>query len=249
MKKYNGLLKWIVLIVFSSYVLAQEEKSSFIMFETGIGALQPVGRFNERFGTFMTAGFQLSGMIQSKWVAGLNFKYGFTSKVKENTLILLMNEDGFVTNNEGNPADIRITGRMWHLMPEVCYKFPWLAVNVNSGLLLGLGAGYAEHRIKFLDYAQTVAALENNLYKGYDRLSGGIILKQNVGYIFIGSNRLTNFRFDLYFMQHFARNLREINYDLGTTDMQPKWYFSGTLMATWILPLYKKSAEGKYFTD
>lgn len=227
----------------------KEEKKSFPMFGTSFGILQPGGFMAERFGLFMTAGFTFDFMLQSEWLFGLDFNYGFTNKVKENTLAAITNDDGFIVNNEGNPADVRITGRLWNLIPHVEYKTRWASVNRNTGIVLGMGAGYTEHRIKFFDYAQTVASLDNQLYRGYDRYSGGPVFRQSVGFLYIGTNRITNFRLDLNLFQFYTKNFRELNYDTGLKDENYKFNFCYSLKGTWILPLYKKSAEGIFYTE
>lgn len=219
------------------------------MVGTSVGVWQPMGYLYDRFGTFMNAGFDVWWMLKSKWLPGADFKYGYTSRVKEDVLKNLKNEDGFITNNEGNPADLRITGRIWYIIPSLHYKFSVLSVNINSGLLTGAGVGYVEHRIKFLDYAQMVASLNGNLYKGYDRRSGGIILKETVGYLFIGENRVTNIYIGVCFFQMFTRNYRRFNYDEGKTDNQVRMNLAASAQLIWILPLYKKTAEGKYYTE
>jgi len=244
-----------ILVVFAALtglVYAQEEqkeKISFPMVGTGFGIIQPMGYLSARFGTFMQAGFDVSMLIRSRFITGLDFKYAFTSNVKEDVLAPIKTSEGFVINNEGNPADIRISGRMWYLVSDFSFLIPWGAVNNRSGILAGIGAGYVEHRIKFLDYAQIVAALDHSMYKGYDRLSGGIIIRENLGYQFISNNRLTNVKLVLSLSQMMTKNYRGFNYDTGKPDNDLKFNLCFHATLVWILPLYKKTAEGIYYTD
>jgi hypothetical protein len=251
MRNFTHFIPLIIFFISAAEGFSQdkEEKKSFPMFGTSFGVLQPGGFMAKRFGLFMTAGFKFDFMLQSKWLFGLDFNYGFTNNIKENTLTNITNDDGFIVNNEGNPADVRITGRLWYLIPCVEYKTNWANLNMNSGIVLGIGAGYTEHRIIFFDYAQTVASLDNQLYRGYDRYSGGLAFRQSIGFLYIGTNRLTNFRIDLILFQFYTKNFRELNYDTGLKDAHYKFNFCYSIKGTWILPLYKKTAEGIFYTE
>jgi hypothetical protein len=57
-----------------------------------------------------------------------------------------------------------------------------------------------QHKIKLYDANQKIAAVDKDLKKGYDRLSGGFGLTQFIGYKYISNNRLANcyFGFEFY---------------------------------------------------
>lgn len=210
------------------------------------GALDPAGDLNARFGPALEAGGTFSYKTYRNWMIGLDASYIFGKQVKEKVLSQLINSDGFVTDNEGYPADIRLTERGISLQATIGKLIPVKKNNPNSGLQLRLGMGYLWHKVHIYDAQKKVAAVSGDLIKGYDRLTGGFSLQQFIGYMHLSRNRLNNFYGGLEFTEAFTSSLRKLNYSDGMPDTARRFDVLFGFRLGWILPLYKKAPNEFY---
>ncbi len=207
----------------------------------------PGGDLAKRFGPNINLGGSFMVKTKHNWLMGLESNYFFGRNVKENVLTQLKNSDGFIVDNEGYPADIRVTERGFgiHLTGGKILNF--LSPNPNSGLMVSVGAGYLQSKIKLYDAQQRIAAVKGELARGYDRLSGGVSFTQFIGYMFLSDNRLLNLYFGVESYQGFTHSIRKLNYDTGLPDTQKRVDMLFGLRFGWILPLYKKTPNEFYY--
>ena len=210
------------------------------------GAQIPGGDMAKRFGSNLDAGASFLFKTSGNWVMGLDADYMFGSQIKENVLEQITNSDGFVTDNEGYPADVRLTERGIAVHAIGGRLFPFSKRNLNSGLLLTFGAGYLTHKIHIYDAQQKVASLSGDLRKGYDRSTSGLSISQFIGYMYIGKNRLNNFYFGFQFYEAFTQSRRKLNYSDGKPDTAKRLDLVYGFRVAWILPLYKKTPNDFY---
>ena len=71
----------------------------------------PYGDLAERFGPSLKAGGGFIYKTNRNWIWGIDASYLFGGNVKEDVLANLKTSDGNVIDNEGYPADIRLTQR------------------------------------------------------------------------------------------------------------------------------------------
>lgn len=206
----------------------------------------PMGDLAERFGPSFSIGGAFMYKFASNWVASVDAAYLFGSNVKEDVLEQLTNPDGFVTDNEGYPANLRITQRGLSFHLSGGRLFPVFHSNQNSGILLMLGAGYLQHKVHIYDVQQRVASVNGDLKKGYDRLSAGLSLTQFVGYLYMSRNRLGNFYGGFEAFEAFTQSKRKVNYSTGLPDTAPRLDILMGIRVGWILPLYKKMPDEFY---
>ncbi len=206
----------------------------------------PQNDLAKRFGNNFAAGGSFTWKTKHNILFGLEGSYFFSRNVKEDVLAPLKNSDGFVVDNEGYPADLRLTERGWNFYGTVGMLFSKLGHNPNSGLYFTIGAGYMQHKVKFYDASKKVAALNGDLKKGYDRLSGGFAISQFLGYNYLSQNRLINFNFGFEFYEGFTQSLRGFNYDTGLPDTQKRLDVMIGFRFGWILPLYKRTKDFYY---
>lgn len=211
-----------------------------------IGGQLPFGDMADRFGPNLDAGGMFMLKTKKNWIVGIESNYFFGRNVKENVLSQLTNSDGFMIDNEGYPADIRVTERGLgiHLFGGRLFKLA--SANPNSGLIITAGAGYMHHKIKLYDAQQKIAAFKGDLVKGFDRLSAGLSLSQFVGYLFLGENRLLNFYAGIDCYEGFTTSVRKMNYDTGLPDTKRRLDVLLGFRFGWILPLYKKKPNDFY---
>ena len=212
-----------------------------------LGGMVPSFDMADRFGPNLSAGGAFMFKTKKNWLIGADFTFMFGRNVREDVLRQLKNEDGFVMDNEGYPADIRITERGIGLHVFGGYIFKVFNPNPNSGLIVTLGAGYMQHKVNLYDAQHKVAAIKDNLAFGLDHLSSGFSLSQFVGYMFLSENRLLNFYAGFECQQGFTTSVRKLNYDTGLPDTQKRLDVLTGFRVGWILPLYKKTPNEFYY--
>lgn len=237
------------ILVFAVTVLKGQIDTSVTVPLLGINVSMqlPGGDLAKRFGANLAAGGIFAVKTRSNWLIGLEGNYFFGRNVREDVLSNLKNPDGFVVDNEGYPADLRVSerGLAFHLCGGRMFRF--LSANPNSGLIVMLGAGFLQHRVKLYDAQQRVASVQGDLIKGYDRLTGGPSLMQFAGYLFLGEHRLVNFYFGFECYEAFTKSYRKLNYDTGQPDTRSRLDVLTGFRAGWVLPLYKKSPNDYYY--
>lgn len=240
---------FLLLSFFLSLALKAQIDSAITIPLLGVhfGGQLPFADMANRFGPNIEAGGTFMLKTKKNWIVGIESNYFFGRNVKENVLTQLTNSDGFVIDNEGYPADLRVTERGLGIHLYGGRVFNLASANPNSGLFVTLGAGYLSHKIKLYDAQQKIAAVKGDLAKGYDRLSDGFSVSQFVGYLFLSENRLTNFYAGVNCYQAFTTSVRKLNYDTGLPDTKRRLDVLMGFRVGWILPLYKKKPNDFYY--
>jgi hypothetical protein len=206
----------------------------------------PYGDLQNRYGFDSNVGGSFLYKTKKNWIVGLDGGYIFSKNVKEDVLKQMKNSEGYVIDNEGFPADLRVFERGFTSYIVVGRVFSKLGHNPNSGLIINLGFGYLQHKIKFYDANKKVAALKGDLAKGYDRLTGGYAMHQYIGYLFLSDNRLVNFTIGFEFHEAITKSYRGFNYDTGLSDTKTRFDYLIGIRVGWILPLYRRSQTFYY---
>lgn len=206
----------------------------------------PLGDMKQRFGENLCVGGNFLFKVSKSWIFGAEGSYFFGKNVKEDVTANMKNSEGFIVDNEGFPADLRITERGFTSYLIVGRVFPKLGHNPNSGLMINLGFGYMQHKIKLYDAGQKIAAVKGDMAKGYDRLSGGFAMQQFIGYLFLSNNRLVNIIAGFEFHEGFTKSYRGFNYDTGLADTKQRTDYLIGFRIGWVLPLYKRTLDFYY---
>jgi len=249
MKRQFYILIFACLII-QTQVRAQSVKdSSFRILMVGIHFSGQIPKYDlaKRFGENLSAGATFDWKTKHNILIGLEGSYFFGKKVREDVVASMRNSDGFIVDNEGFPADLRLTERGWNIHANVGYMISKWGNNPNSGVYFTLGAGWMQHKIKLYDANQKIAAVKGDLKKGYDHLSGGFALSQFIGYKYISNNRLANCYFGFEFYEGFTQSLRGFNYDTGLKDTDKRFDVLMGFRFGWILPLYKRTKDFYYY--
>ena len=90
----------------------------------------------------------------------------------------------------------------------------------NSGLLITGGLGFMQHKLKFTFQRTVLPQLENNYYKGYDRLTNGLMVRGFFGYQRIDPKGRMNFYAGMELLNGFTKNRRSYNYDTRKADTE-----------------------------
>jgi len=238
----------VLLIFLSLFTKAQTDTAITVpLLGINFGGQIPFGDLSNRFGANLRAGGSFLIKTKKNWVYGVEAFYMFGRNVKEDVMKQLKNSEGHITDNEGYPADIRITERGLGLHAQFGRVFNFNKELPNSGILVTVGVGYLQHKINLYDAQRRIAAIHGDLVRGYDRFSGGISFSQFVGYLHISQNRFLNYYLGFEGYQTFAKSFRKFNYDTGLPDTKQRFDGLAGFRVGWILPLYKKKPNDYYY--
>lgn len=250
LKKKSHILLFILLILGSYLSNAQSVKDSCVrimMIGFNFSGQLPEYDLAKRFGPNLSAGASVIWKTKHNVLFNVEGSYFFGKNVREDVVASMKNENGSITDNEGFPADLRLTERGWNIFGNVGYMFSKWGNNPNSGLFFTLGGGWMQHKVKLYDGQQKIAAVKGDLKKGYDHLTGGFGFSQFVGYKYISNNRLANCYLGFEFYEAFTQSLRGFNYNTGLPDTQKRFDMLMGVRFGWILPLYKRTKDFYYY--
>jgi hypothetical protein len=236
------------ILLFSFFSKAQIDSAITVpLLGINFGGQLPYGDLVNRFGPNLRAGGSFLIKTKKNWVYGIDAFYMFGRNVKEDVLKQLKGPEGYVTDNEGYPADVRVTQRGVGVHAQFGRVFNLDKELPNSGIIATVGVGFLQHKIHIYDAQRRIAAVYGDLGKGYDRLSGGVSFSQFIGYLHISENRFLNFYVGFEFYQTLAKSYRKLNYDTGLPDTKERMDGSAGFRVGWILPLYKKRPNNFYY--
>ena len=202
----------------------------------------------KRFGNSSAIHLNLDFKTKKQWTFGINGNYLFGKDIKEKSIFdSIINSDGNIISQNGEFADIRLYERGFSVSVTAGRLFTFKKPNPNSGIVFNIGLGFIQHKIRIETIGNNVPQLSKEYKKGYDRLSNGILLSQNFGYLYLSNNRLVNFYVGFECMQGFTKSRRSFDYDLMKQDTKKRLdvLYGGKI--AWILPLYKKAPQSFYY--
>ena len=218
------------------------------------GRQTPMGDLANRFGSSNTLGATLLYKFSKNFQIQFSFNTLFSGKVKENNVLdSLIKQGNYLVDINGQYAEVKMyeRGILWHV--DVGKIIPISTFNRNSGILVTAGAGYMQHKIKFTFQKTVLPQLENGNFRGYDRLTGGLMWRGFVGYQRIDPKKMLSFMIGIEYMQGFTKSIRGYNYDTRMADTQNRNDILFGLKAGLMVTLAGKTAgikskqEEKYF--
>lgn len=252
MKRSVQLYFVLICLALSSSAAAQKNVRDslvgFNMIGFNGGFQLPFGDMKDRYGANGQAGVSYHFKTKSNWIFGVEGNFIFGSEVKNSDELArdIRTSDGFFIDNMGMLATVLIQERGLDIRAVTGKIIPLFGPNENSGLLLKLGAGLLQHRIRFEARENEVPQIEGDSQEGYDRLSNGLSLSQFVGYQHFGDKNKINFSIGLEFIEAFTQSRRDFNYDLLMKDGTKRFDGLMGLKASWYIPIYQRTSE-KYF--
>lgn len=204
------------------------------------------GDLVKRFGNNSSIGLCLDFKTKKYWTFGINGSYIFGKDVKESLFDSIDTPSGAIINKKGEFGDIRLYERGFTASITGGRMFSFKKPNPNSGFIINVGVGFIQHKIRIETIGNNVPQLSKEYKKGYDRLSNGLLLSQNLGYLYLSSNRLVNFYFGAECLQGFTQSRRSYDFDRMQKDTEKRVDILFGLRAAWILPLYKRAPQEFY---
>lgn len=241
-----------LLLFRSSDLVAQNWEGSnsgkVILLNLGYGPQVPLGDLDQRFGLSFAPEISVDYLTPKNWVWGLQGQYFFGSEVKEDVLAGLRTEAGDIIGNDRAPADIQLRERGFYFGLRVGKLISLSEKNERSGLRINLGVGLMQHQIRFQDDPfRSVAQLEGDYEKGYDRLTNGLTLHQFIGYQVVSKSNGIHLTGGFDFFEGFTKNRRDFNFDTQSVDTQNRLDILTGFRISVSLPFFLGNAEDVYY--
>lgn len=167
----------------------------------------------------------------------------FSSNVKEQSMLdPLLDEDGLLFGNGGNPENYEFLHRGMNLQLKAGKIFDLFGPNPNSGLFVQFGAGYWQHKVIIDVQDNLFPNLAGDYRQGYDRFTSGVSLSQFIGYLHLSNRNFFNFYVGLEFMQGITQGRRNYQFDLMAPLNDNRFDGAIGLKIGWIIPVYPEGA-------
>lgn len=240
------ILVLVLSIQLSAQVSVKDSSIYTPMIGFSYGYYLPAGDMATRFGNNSSVQLNVDFKTRQYWTFGLNGSYIFGKKIYESLFDSISTSNGQIINEKGAFADIRLYERGFTISGAFGRMFPFKKPNPNSGVVVSIGLGFIQHKIRIETIGNNVPQLSKEYKKGYDRLSNGLLISENVGYMYLSNNRLVNIYFGLECMQGFTKSRRSYDFDLMKQDTKQRLDVLYGVKVIWILPLYKKPPQDFY---
>ena len=214
------------------------------------GAIQwPQGELSQVYGSNAEVSMDVWFKSKGHWLVGIGGGYLFGDRIRIADQILsdISTSRGQLLSLNGNYGDYKLFQRGFTLSGQLGKVFTGLGHNANSGWMITLGAGYMEHKIRFENAGQDLPQILDEYQKGYDRLRGGLMFRQFIGYMHSGNDRRVNFILGLDLLQAFTENYRGHQYDTGLSEEGSRLDLLYGFRFIWFLPIYSKGSETYYY--
>ncbi len=209
----------------------------------------PGGDIAERYGQNATigGGFHYKTNKNWLWTGEINFIFGNDVKNAESILSMVQTHDGYIIDGNGTYALYALYERGFSIHAKAGKVIPVLHSNPNSGLFVSGGIGYLMHRMKIDNQHHTAPQISYDYAKGYDRLNGGVVFSEFVGWFFMGKTRILNFYGGIELQQAFTKSRRDYVFDLMKKDTNKyKDLFFGIKIG-WMIPVNRRMPEAYYY--
>ncbi len=213
-----------------------------------IGGQAPNGTLSERFGLSNTVGLSVYRLSSVGWRWGVHYRFQTGSDVREPGLLdNLRDPSGRIIDNEGRIALVTTQQRGTILSLSAGRLFPTAFLSSGSGVLLEVFGGFWEHKVHFQNRGNRLTQLDEPHIKGYDRLTGGVLVMPRLGYVHDSSNGLVRFQCGVEAMFGHLQPNRVWNADTLTADEGPRKDGAVGVFAAWILRLKARSTDVDYY--
>ena len=236
----------------SSMIIAQEDqenekKDNTILLSINHTFQMPHGDMKNRFGNNSDISIGILYRKFNNYIINLEGGILFGSNVKENNIFdPIDGDDGVLISINGEIPIIRLFERGAHIDLNLGKYLPLPSKKHESGIVISIGIGYLYHKILIETITTQLPQLNTELLKGYDRLTGGLLTKQFIGYFYFSKKNNIRFFSGIETIQGFTKDLRGYSYTTQTyIDSNRMDYLIG-LKCGFIIPISKRTT-GKYY--
>jgi hypothetical protein len=208
------------------------------------------GDYSKRFGPNSEVGGGFMLKTKNNWLIFIESTYIFGGKIREkNVFGEIISANNSIIGQDGLDADVRIFQRGGKLpLIKIGKIIPFKIGNAskNSGFFACMGWGILHHKIKIEDVTNTAPQVTGDYAKGYDRLTNGTMLVENIGYLYLDRKRYVNVFAMLEFTQGFTKNRRIIDFATGIQDTKQRLDLLYGFKFGIGFPIYKKLPDEYY---
>lgn len=249
------VLGWMLAFVFDVYGQFRVKYDTLggFFIPVNLGFSIPSDELADRFGRSYRAGTGCFYRTFTGWTFGVEGDFWFGESVHSRDQILksASNEQGVVLDHLGLEANLMTFQRGWIASAFIGKLLPVLNHNPNSGLLITLGGGYIQHRIRLESGHQQsiIYQIENEYQRGYDRLNMGWHGRIYVGYLHASNFQTYNFMIGIEHLYGRTSSVRGFDYSSGQPDENVLGNGLTTLKIGWFLSMYRErvTRDKKYF--
>jgi hypothetical protein len=207
---------------------------------------EPVGDLSRRFGLNQNVGFTATYFHKTDLFGEIEFNYLFGRNLKEEASSIfdgIMDSNGQIININGEYSDYLLMERGFWLGGNLGYVFRPLKQHRYWGIMLKLGAGILEHKIRIDNSSNNTPQINGEYAKGYDHLTSGFSLKQTIGITYLPIRGTTNFFIGIEAVQAWTYNRRAYNFNEGKAETAQRFDGLFGLKAGWFIAIYKRDAS------
>ncbi len=203
----------------------------------------------KRFGSNSAIGAGFMYKTKSNLIIGADGAFIFSDNVKNKDQYLenIATSEGFLISGNGTFASIFLQERGFCLSARLGGIFRFLGPNPNSGLMVLMGGGMLQHKIRIEDKENNTPQVFGDYKKGYDRLSNGPSLSQFIGYVHFDNTRVINFYAGFEFIQAWTQSRRPWDFDRMQPDTQKRFDTLWGIKLGWVFPLYQRAPKEYYY--
>jgi len=252
--RFFRIFPLLLLLMLSIQAHSQQTKSdsavSIPLFYGFYGYQWPGADMAERFGSNSVVGPGFLWKTSSNWLFGAEYDFMFGNNVKNGKDIFknLLTSDGNIISGDGTPALVAQFERANAVSVKFGKLFPVSKTDKNSGIFFTVGGGYISHKIRIEVENQSVPQLKGDYKRGYDRLSGGLMLNQSIGFMYFGKSRLLNFIFSVEAFEGWTKGYRDYYFDtMAPPPEGTRFDFLIGPKIAWMVPLRKQSVKEFYY--
>lgn len=217
--------------------------------EIGYAFQIPGGDLAKRYNANSAIGGGFQYKSSRNWIWGINGQFMFGSSVKEDSLLShISTSTGNLITSSGTYGEVYTYERGYILSASISKLIPLGKTNRNTGIVLGVGGGFINHKIRIEVGDNNVFPLQGDYKKGYDRKTNGPCVIGSIGYRYMGNKKLVNFYIGFDFLQGFTHERRPWNFDQGKAPSQAQRNDQlYSVRIAWLLPLYRRDTNVYYY--
>lgn len=225
----------------------QDSVVNGMLLSAHFGVYTPYGDLKSRFGQNGLIGGELNYKTLKNFTYGVEASFFYGRNVKDDAFLdSLYSDNDQLIGYTGTIANVALFERGFTLEAKAGKLFPIKALNPNSGIMVNVGVGLMQHKIKISDIDDVVIYLKGDYAKGYDKLSNGLMLTQSIMFINLDKKHLLNFKVGLEVKEAFTQNRRNWNFDERLQDSTQRLDIIAGIKLSWLVPFYSKNEERFY---